>query len=290
MSLQTMDLRLIMVSTLVAFGLCGPTVPPAQAQILSGSMVGNVKDASQASIPGAEVTIRNTETNQSRTTITSDVGAFTFATLPPGDYEVSITKVGFRPLKRSGANVGINNVTRIDLQLELGALTEAVTVSASAAALQTDRAEVRAELAAVTLENLPAPPGRNYQNMFVMLPGFSPPDSQISIPGNPSRALIFNVNGTNGQGTNTRIDGASSTNIWRPSAVAYVPALEAIETVNVVTNSFTPELGLAGGAMINVQIKSGTNARHGSLFEYYNGNGIMARPFFLPANLCGAAI
>ena len=148
----------------------------------------------------------------------------------------------------------------------MSAISEAVTVSAAATTLQTDRAEVRAEIPAITLTNLPVPPGRNYQNMFVMLPGFSPPDSQISIPGNPSRALIFNVNGTNGQGTNTRIDGASSTNIWRPSAVAYVPALESIETVNVVTNSFTPELGLAGGAMINVQIKSGTNERHGSAF------------------------
>jgi len=273
-----------MISGLAALVLAGLTAQFAEAQILSGSMVGNVKDTSQAAVPAAEVTVRNTETNQTRTALTNDIGAFSFTTLAPGDYEVTITKVGFRPLKRSGATVGINNVTRIDLQLELGAMTEAVTVSANAAALQTDRAEVRAELPAVTLENLPAPPGRNYQNMFVMLPGFSPPDSQISIPGNPSRALIFNVNGTNGQGTNTRIDGASSTNIWRPSAVAYVPALESIETVNVVTNSFTPELGLAGGAMINVQIKSGTNSHHGSLFEYYNGNAIMARPFFLPAN------
>src|SRR3954452_8835606 len=211
--MRIMNPSLIVLSTLVVLSLYGPAIPPAQAQILSGSMVGNVRDASQASIPGAEVTIRNSETNQSRTTLTNDVGAFSFATLPPGDYEVTITKVGFRPLKRSGANVGINNVTRIDLQLELGGITEAVTVSGSAAALQTDRAEVRAALPAVTLENLPAPPGRNYQNMFVMLPGFSPPDSQISIPGNPSRALSFNVNGTTGQGPYTRLDGASSADI-----------------------------------------------------------------------------
>src|SRR5262249_49547426 len=114
--------------------------------------------------------------------------------------------------------------------------------------------------------------------------GFSPPGSQISIPGNPSRALIFNVNGTNGQGTNTRIDGASSTNIWRPSAVAYIPAIESIQSVDVVTNSFTPELGLAGGAMVNVQIKSGTNELHGSAFEFYDGNATEARSFFLPAS------
>jgi hypothetical protein len=281
---QIMNLRLIVVFTLLAMGLYGPAVAPSHAQILSGSMVGNVRDISEAFIPGAEVTIRNLKTNQTRSTVTTDTGAFSFVTLAPGDYEVSVAKPGFRPLKRSEVNVGINNVTRIDVQLELGAITEAVTVSTGAGELQTDRAEVRAELSAVTLDNVPSPPGRNYQSMFVMLPGFSPPGSQISIPGNPSRALIFNVNGTNGQGSNTRIDGASSTNIWRPSAVAYVPALESIETVNVVTSSFTPEIGLAGGAMINVQIKSGTNARHGSAFEYYDGNSLEARPFFLPQN------
>jgi outer membrane receptor protein involved in Fe transport len=120
--------------------------------------------------------------------------------------------------------------------------------------------------------------------MFVMLPGFQPPASQVSIPGNPTRALLFNVNGTNGEGVVTRIDGASSTNIWRPNAVAYIPALEAIESVNVVTAAFTAENGLAGGAVIHVQVKSGTNALHGSAFEYYDGNALEARSFFLPSS------
>src|SRR5260370_23791395 len=97
---------------------------------------------------------------------------------------------------------------------------------------KTDPADVHAELTSTPLANRPTAPGRNSQSMFVMLPGFQPPDSQVSIPGNPTRALLFNVNGTNGQGVVTRIDGASSTNIWRPNAVAYIPALEAIETVN----------------------------------------------------------
>ena len=267
-----------------AIALSGPGTPLAEAQILYGSIVGNVRDASEASVPDAAVTIRNTETSQSRTANTGEAGAYSFVTVPPGDYEVTVTKAGFRPLRQAGVNVSVNNVTRVDLQLQLGEVSETLTVAATSAGLQTDRGEVRAELANITLQNLPAPPGRNYQNLFVTLPGFSPPGSQISIPGNPSRALIFNVNGTNGQGSNTRIDGASSTNIWRPSAVAYIPALESIETVNVVTNAFTPELGLAGGAMINVQIKSGTNSLRGSAFEYYDGNGTEARSFFLPAN------
>ena len=102
-----------------------------------------------------------------------------------------------------------------------------------------------------------------------MIPGFTPPADAHSIPSNPSRALVFNVNGASRSSNNTRIDGVSTTNIWLPHVAAYVPALESLETVNVVTNSFDAEQGLAGGSAINVQIKSGTNQFKGSAFEYH---------------------
>ena len=102
-----------------------------------------------------------------------------------------------------------------------------------------------------------------------MLPGFTPPAEAHSVPSNPSRALVFNVNGASRSSNNIRIDGVSTTNIWLPHVAAYVPALESLETVNVVTNSFDAEQGLAGGSAINVQIKSGTNNFHGSAFEYH---------------------
>lgn len=253
------------------------------AQILYGSLVGNVQDSSGAAVAAVEVRVTSSGTNQSRTALSNEAGGYTFANLPAGNYELSVAKAGFRPIKQTGIGISINTVSRADIALELGAVTESVSVSAAAAALQTDRAEVRAELTAKTLQNLPVPPGRNYQGLFGLIPGFTPPENRHSVPGNPSRALIFSVNGTSGQSNNTRIDGASSANVWRPNAVAYIPALESIETVNVVTNSFDAEQGLAGGAAINVQIKSGTNAVHGSAFEYYNGNRTKARPFFLPS-------
>ena len=101
-------------------------------------------------------------------------------------------------------------------------------------------------------------------------------------PSNPSRALTFNVNGASNQGNNTRIDGVSSTNVWLPHVVAYVPALESIETVNVVTNNFDAEQGLAGGAAISVQIKSGTNQLRGSAFEYHFNEKMRAKNYFTP--------
>ena len=114
------------------------------------------------------------------------------------------------------------------------------------------------------------PIGRNYQQLFKTLPGFTPPADAHSIPSNPSRALVFNVNGASRSSNNTRIDGVSTTNIWLPHVAAYVPALESLEAVNVVTNSFDAEQGLAGGSAINVQIRSGTNDLRGSGFGYYN--------------------
>src|SRR6185436_15109228 len=130
--------------------------------------------------------------------------------------------------------------------------------------------------------NLPVPLGRNYQQLFRTLPGFAPPANAHSVPTNPSRALAFNVNGSSRSSNNTRIDGASSTVIQLPHIVAYVPALESIETVNVVSNSFDAEQGLAGGAAISVQTKSGTNELHGAGFEYNSIQAMKAKPFFLP--------
>ena len=109
------------------------------------------------------------------------------------------------------------------------------------------------------------------------------PSTNTSTPGNPDRSLEFTANGANEEGNVTRIDGAINSNIWRPYAIAYVPALDAIETVSAVTDAFTAENGTAGGAVINVTIKSGTNALHGSAFEYYDGDGTEAKSYFLPA-------
>ncbi len=255
---------------------------PAAAQILYGSLTGNVTDPSGAAVVGATVTITQTETNQTRTTTTNDSGIYNFPTIPGGTYELKVTAQGFRTLVRTGIAISTNTVTRVDAQLELGAVTESIQVTGEAALLQTDRAEVRRELPSVTLLNTPIPPGRNYQQMFNLLPGFTPPRNAHSVPSNPSRALQFEVNGTVAASNNIRLDGATQYNIWLPHITAYVPALESIEAVNVVTNAFDAEQGLAGGAAINVQIKSGTNELHGSAFWYHDNNKTKARPFFLP--------
>ncbi|MBK5290140.1 MAG: TonB-dependent receptor [Acidobacteriia bacterium] len=261
----------------------GAGAPTADAQVLYGSIVGNVTDSSQAVIAAATVTIANAETNLTRKTVTSDTGAYNFTNTPSGTYSLTVTKEGFTTFTQSHVVVTINTISRVDAHLNVGAVSESVTVSAGTATLQTDRAEVRQEIVSQQLVNLPVPLGRNYQQLFRVLPGFAPPVNAHSVPTNPSRALAFNVNGASRSSNNTRIDGASSTVIQLPHVVAYVPSLESIETVNIVTNSFDAEQGLAGGAAVSLQTKSGTNQLHGALFEYHTNQHLKAKPFFLPA-------
>ena len=256
--------------------------PCSWGQILYGSLVGNVTDPSQAAVAGASVTITNQGTGAKRSLITNNDGSYAFVNLDPGEYKVEISKDGFRQHTVNDVAISINAITRVDATLRLGAVTETIEVSGAALALQTDRADIRFDLSSKALANLPLPPGRNYQQLFVTLPGFAPPENAHSIPANPSRGLRMYVNGTTSNTVNTRIDGASSTNIYIPHIAGYVPSLEAIETVNVVSSSFDAEQGLAGGAAINVQIKSGTNEFHGSVFAYHNNNRTKAKPFFLP--------
>ena len=261
---------------------CALVARPLHAQVLYGSIVGSVTDGSGAALPGATVTIEQAETKLTRELVTDANGVYHFTAVPSGTYTVSVKMTGFRAFTRS-VPVTLNSVARVDAKLDIGQLSESVQVSAESPVLQTDKAEVRAELKAQELENLPVPLGRNYQQLFKVIPGFTPPADAHSIPSNPSRALVFNVNGASRSSNNTRIDGVSTTNIWLPHVAAYVPALESLETVNVVTNSFDAEQGLAGGSAINVQIKSGTNQFKGSAFEYYTNEKMRADNYFTPA-------
>jgi hypothetical protein len=255
----------------------------AHAQVLSGSVVVEVRDDSGGAIVGADVTLIQTETNWTRNGPTNDTGTASFATVPLGTFQVKVTLSGFNESVTNDVRVAQDNVTRVRATLAIGALTDSVSVSAGTAVLQTDRADVRTELAATQLQNLPVPMGRNYQNLFVTIPGVSPPENMHSVAVNPARGLGFNSNGTTRNSNSIRIEGAISNNLWLPHVAAYIPALEAIEAVSVVTSTFDADLGLSGGMSANVVIKSGTNQFRGSLFEYFYNDKMKARPFFLPS-------
>lgn len=263
--------------------VCLINVQQGQGQALSGALVGNVTDSTGASVPGATVTAINTGTGAESKVNANEEGLYSIASLPPGAYELVITAPGFQTLRLRGITANANATVRADARLQLGQVSETVEVRADASVLQTDSAVVRNEIKAADLQNVPVPVSRNYQNLLVTVPGISPPQDAHSISANPSRALQMNSNGTTAQSTAVRVDGATSWNSWLPHIAGYVPALESIETVSVETGSYEADLGFAGGAAVNVQIKSGTNDIHGSAFWYHNNQHMKARAYFLPS-------
>jgi hypothetical protein len=246
-------------------------VPAASAQVLYGSLVGGVTDPSGAVVPNAAVVITNKTTGLKRESVADDSGRFALLNVPSGVYDMRVTRNGFRPYARTGLDIAINTTLRADVTLEVGGVTETVTVAAATVQLQTDRAEVKSEITATAVVNLPLPNYRNYQSLINLVPGATPADFQNAVVDTPARALTTNINGTARNNNNTLVDGAVNIFIWLPHHTLYVPPVESIENVNISTNSFDAEQGMAGGAAITVATKSGTNSIHGSGF-WFHGN------------------
>ena len=218
-----------------------------RAQVLQGTLNGNVDDASQAAMSGATVVATDQATGFSRRTITDASGFYTLSALPPGIYNVNVSAAGFQASSHTDVPITAQTVSRLDVTLTIGNVNETVTVSAQAVDLQADRADVHTELGSKLLENAPVPIGRNYQMIFNTIPGVSPPQNSHSFSANGSRSLAFTVNGGNVNANDTRIDGAGTRNYSASDVILYVPALESIETVNVATNAFDADQSSGGG-------------------------------------------
>ncbi len=258
---------------------------PAQCQVLYGSIVGTIEDASGAVVPSAKVALTHKGTGTVREVQADDQGRYNAVSLPAGTYDLVFTAAGFRTLTRTGVDVTINFVTRVNAKLEVGQVSEQVTVSAAIAALQTDRSDTRAEMASKTVVELPLPSYRNYQSMINLVPGATPAAFQNSMGASPQRSLTTNINGTNRNSNNTRVDGATNVYIWLPHHTLYNPPVESIESFNISTSAFDAEQGMAGGAAVTVATKSGTNDLHGSAFWYHDNQHLYARPYFYKVNI-----
>ncbi len=261
-------LTLFLIALAIAFAMFHP--PQGNAQVLYGSIVGTVVDQTGAVVPKGTVTIVNKDTGQTRETGLDEAGRYTLLNVLQGRYDVKVIASGFKPMTQADVNVTINTVVRVDMQLEVGALTEQVTVEAQATVLQTDKSDLHHEITKTAITNLPMPNYRNYQSLMDLVPGATPAAFQNAVVDTPSRALRTFVNGTNPNNNNTLIDGAANTFIWLPHHTYYVPPAESIDVVNITTGSFDAEQGMAGGAAITVTTKSGTNDLHAVAFWYHN--------------------
>ena len=252
--------------------------PGAVGQSVYGTIAGSVTDSSQAAVVNARIVAVNPATGFTRETLSNSTGAYTLPDLLPGAYTVTVTASGFQTYTRTGVAVTVQALTRVDATLAIGAVNETVTVSADVATLQTDRADVHSEIGGQILNNAPVPIGRNYQMLFVTVPGVSPPQSGHSFSANPTRSVAFTVNGGSVNSNDTRVDGAGTRNFAAPDTNQYVPAMEAIQAVSVATGSFDADQS-TGGGFVNISVKNGTNEIHGSLFEDHADRSLSAYPW-----------
>jgi hypothetical protein len=176
---------------------------------------------------------------------------------------------GFKTYTQKGVNVPINVATRVDATIQLGALSEQVTVEANAAVLQTSKSDVSVSLDPRAIENLPLSGYRNFQTLINLVPGATPARFQNAVTDTPGRALTSNVNGQ-------ELDGSADILVTMPHHAVYVPPVESIQEVSISTNSFDAEQGMTGGAAVTVITKSGTNVIRGSAFAMHDNSKLRA--------------
>jgi len=248
----------------------------AKGQVLYGSLVGTVTDQTGAVVPGATVTVKNTNTGLTREATTDAGGVYSIRNLQQGTYDLSVSKSGFKPYTQTGVAVSINTVNRINPSLEVGAVTESITVEASATALQTETSDVKTEINTAEVNNLPLSNFRNYQTLINLVPGATPGRFQNAEADTPERALQTNVNGQQAGANNQRLDGSANILVTLPHHAAYIAPVESVQEVSVSTDNFDAEQGMTGGAAVTVVTKSGTNDFHGSLFGFHNNSATRA--------------
>lgn len=286
LSSQANPWRASLMARLMVLLLLTSIVPQAvRSQVLYGSLTGNVVDQKGAAVPGAKVEAKNLGTGVSKEMNSNETGGFQFSDLQPGLYSVTFTLASFKTLIQENVRIEANTVRRVDAELQVADVKETVVVTQSAVPLQTDRADLNINQTTRQINDLPLTGslGRNYQSLMALVPGSVGAGEQNSAAGNPQRSISFNVNGVSRLQNNTRIDGAGVVYPWLPTNTVYVPPAESIQTVNIVTNSFDAEQGLAGGAAVNLSIKTGTNSFHGTGWVYHTNNRFAARnPFVAP--------
>jgi len=275
-------MRKLLACALFVAVLCGVFATESSAQALYGALTGNVTDTSGAAIPGATVVATQAQTNLTREVVSSEVGAYAIPNIPSGTYTVTVTLPGFQTFTAKDIIV-TNLAVRVDAKLAVGALQESVSVSATAAILQTESAAVQSLTTAEQLSTLPTS-GRSFASFLTLMPGVGTPDFvQSGGINNPARSMAVSINGAPSNDTVVRLDGVSAVNQYFQGNQSYTPGLESIEAVNLVTNAFDADQGMSGGASVNVQIKSGTNIFKGSLYNYGVDGRLRSRAYFLPA-------
>jgi hypothetical protein len=272
-----MSPRNILAAALVV-GFCA--TQPLLAQAVYGSIVGTVQDTSGGVVSGAKVTTRNVERDVTNTTTTNESGNYTQRYLIVGRYQVRVEAPGFQTFVQENVSVSVDSEARVDIHLQVGEVTQTVDVNSEASLLKTERSDVATTYNQKAVAELPML-SRRFTNFQLITPGVSlwPVSLTAASPENPQGSYRLLVNGQSFAGVSHLLDGTDNHDAvlgW----IVINPTLESVTEAKVTTADFDAEFGTSAAAVVSAQTKSGTNAIHGSAFEFLRNDHMQARnPF-----------
>ena len=276
---HTRDSAIVGAAALLAV-LCAVAIHPvpAAAQAVYGSIGGRVTDPSGAILPGVTVSIISLTRQTTDAVVTNESGVFVKERLLPGPYKVQAELTGFKAAIVPRVEVGVDSQTPVEFVLEVGQVTDEVTVTGGATLLTTDRADVATRFDARQLTDLPVL-DRNFTKFLLLTPGTQQLQWQHAASENPQGSTQTMVNGQHFSGTNYQLDGTENRDPIL-GIIVINPTLESIGETKITSQNYDAEFGLAVAGVVSVQTRSGTNAFRGSAFEFFQNDRFQARnPF-----------
>jgi outer membrane receptor protein involved in Fe transport len=273
----------VLAGAILGLGLAGASAP-ALAQA-TGQITGVVTDGSGAVVPGAAVEVTNQATGFTRNAVSELDGVYTIPLLSPGVYEAKASLSGFRTTVRGGVEVVVNGTARVDLKLQVGSVSEQVTVEATAPLVETKNATLGVVIDQKKVVDLPLN-GRNFAQLGTLIPGVvAPPSGLGGADGNATPGGFgnvtggFNVNGMRNQSNNFLLDGSPNNDSFNTGFVLRPPP-DAIQEFKILTHSYDAEYGRNAGSVVNVVTKSGANDWHGGAWEFNRDDSRQATNYF----------
>lgn len=270
-------------SILIAVLLAGIATTTAYAQ-LTAQITGTISDPSGAVIPGVNVTVNNEDTGMKWDSKTNGAGIYTVPLLQPGNYRIAVQAQGFRTVSRSGMRLEVAQTARADFTLELGTAVGTIDVTDTAPLLDTGSNAIGGLVNKDAIENLPVR-GRNSNSFMMLVPGVRTTQYTTLQPVLESHYQFFSVNGSRPNQNQFTLDGGNNTDLAFNSP-EYSAPVELVAEFRVQTSNYSAEYANAGGVVINIVTKSGTDRFHGSLFDYFRNDALEANDFF--SNRSGA--
>src|SRR3954468_21266496 len=250
-----------------------------QAQSTGGRIVGRVTDTSGAVVPGAKITMTNEATGVDYNSQSGGNGDFFVLQLPVGVYTVTADHGSFKKYVRKGVRLELNQVLNLQIAMQLGSATEVVNVTRETPLVGTSSTQLGTAIDAKTITGV-ALGGRDTYQLLQIQPGVTSTGGADLFYGSDQSGAV-SVNGGRGRANNFNVNGGDANDLF-VNAPAVQPSPDAIQEFRVITNTFDAEYGRNSGSVVNVVTKSGTNAWHGSAFEFFRNSGLNAKGYFDP--------